>query len=289
MAVRRRRQRRVGVSYRVVTQRVRVHSAAIIAASDIEVGAIADAEWSARSKRQVQHVRPAGPIVQFIVVNRDARGRVAAGCNDAESTPGATIEPQPGHQHAGPSAPTIRNRVVNLCGRGGRGEWSPATEQVEFPLEHGAARPSDRRGHHGAGGPGVSGNIVDVQRVQLGGTAIAAGNVELPVDHTEPRQKQRRRQRRTRCPAVGGNVVDAQRVDCSGAIVTASYVDLPIEIPGGMIGQPGGLRYGRARSPYVSGYVVDAGSRRLAAEGKSSDVIDLARARGTRGRRCYRW
>ena len=289
MSVTRRRQRRIGVSYRVVTQQVGVHSAAIIAASDIVVGAIADAEWSARSIRQVQHVRPAGPVVQFIVVNRDARGIVAAWSIDAESTPCATIEPQPGHHHVGPSAPTIGNRVVNLCGRDGRGEWSRATEQVKFPLEHRAARPSNWRGHHGAGGPGVSGNIVDVQRVQLAGTAVAAGNVELPVDHTEPRQIQRRRQRRPRCPGVGGNVVDAQRIDCSGAIVTASYVDLPIEIPGGMIGQPGGLRYGRARSPYVSGYVVDAGGRRLAAQHKSSDVIDLARARGTRGRRCYRW
>src|SRR5205823_12716573 len=100
--VRRGRQRRVGVSYRVVTERVRVHSAAIVAASDIVIGAIADAEWSARSKRQVQHVRPAGPVVLFIVVNLDARGSVAAWSKDAESTPCATIEPQPGHQHAGP-------------------------------------------------------------------------------------------------------------------------------------------------------------------------------------------
>src|SRR5438093_143947 len=103
--------------------------AAIVAASDIEVGAIADAEWSARSKRQVQHVRPAGPVVQFIVVNRDARRLVAAGCNDAESTPSTAIEPQPVHHHVGPSAPTISNRVVDL--RDGLRSWETATEQVE--------------------------------------------------------------------------------------------------------------------------------------------------------------
>ena len=151
-----------------------MHSRAIVAAAEIEEDAITNAEWSARSIRQVRHVGP-GPSEQFVVVNRNTWALIAARRKDAEVIPCTTIEPQPVHYHVRPHAPTVSNRVVDL--RDGLRGRDAAPEEVEFPLTHRAARRCYRRRHVWSGRPCVTGDVIDVQRVQLSAAIVTRGNV----------------------------------------------------------------------------------------------------------------
>ena len=235
MAVARRRQRRISVCYWIVTQRVHVNGAAIVAAPNINKRAIADGKWSAGVKRQRRLYRPTGSQL-FVVTDWNAGALISARGHDAGVIYRSSIEPQPVHVHVRPAAPTVGNRIVDLCGCDGRGEWSRASEQVEFPLVHCAARPCYWRWHDRPGAPRVTGDIVDIQGVHFAATAVTAGNVELAVDDPEPGQEERLRQGRAGSPAIGGDVVDAQCVYRSAAVVATCHVNLPIPIRGGMIG-----------------------------------------------------
>jgi hypothetical protein len=148
----------------------------IVPAADIHKRAIADRKGSARGKWQRRLYRPAGSQL-FVVIDRDAGGVVSARSNDAAIVYRSSVEPQPGHVHRRPGAPTVGNRIVDLRSRDRRREGSRASEQVEFPLVHGAARPCYWRWHNRTGAPRAAGDIVDVQRVHLGRAIVTAGNV----------------------------------------------------------------------------------------------------------------
>jgi len=139
-----------------------VDTRAIIPAADVEEIAITHAEWSTRSIWQVHHIRP-GPIVRFVVVNRDAGTLVAARSYDARITYRCSIEPQPVHYHVRTAGPAVSHRIVDLGDRL-RGRKS-AAEQIQFPLEHRAARRCHCRWHIRTGCPRIGRDIVDVQRV----------------------------------------------------------------------------------------------------------------------------
>src|SRR5437588_12358455 len=141
-----------------------MHSRAIVAASDIDNGAVADGKWSARVERQRGLHRPGGNQL-FVVIDRAAWGLVSARGNDAGVIHRSPVEPQPVHVHGRPTAPTVGNWIVDL--RGGSSGGKSSSVEVEFPLVNGAARPCYWRGHHRPGGPHVCRDIIDVQRVQF--------------------------------------------------------------------------------------------------------------------------
>ena len=136
--------------------------AAIVAAPDIHKRAIADGKGSAEVERQRRLYRPATSQL-FVVVDRNAGRLISARGYDAGIVYVPAVEPQPVHVHVRPAAPTVGNRVVDLSDRKRAGE--PASEEVEFPLVHGAAGPCYWRGHDWPRGPHVGRDVVDVQRV----------------------------------------------------------------------------------------------------------------------------
>jgi hypothetical protein len=154
--------------------------------------------------------------------------------------------------------------------RGGKS----ASVEVEFPVEHSAARPCHRLRHRRSGGPHVGSDVVDVQRVQFNESVVTTGNVQLAIDDPEPRQNQRLRQGSKRSPAIAGNVVSVERVHRPTSIVTGSHVNNPIPERRGHVGQRGGHR--RAGSPGVGADGVNAGYVAYPATAiKAAHVIDL--------------
>ena len=162
----------------------------------------------------------------LVSVNRDARDLVPARGNDSKVGPCRPIEPQSTYVQIGPGAPGVTKRVVDLGDR--RRGGKSASVEVEFPVEDGAARPCHWLRHGRTGGPRVSSDVVDVQRVQFNGEVVTTGNVQLAVDDPEPRQNQRLRQGGKRGPAIAGDVVSVERVHCPTSIVTGSHVNNPI-------------------------------------------------------------
>ena len=184
-----------------------MNGAAIVAATDIDKRSVADRKRSAGDKWQRGLDCPAGSQL-FVVIDFNAWWVVTAGRHDAGVVYRSSVEPQPAHVHGRPGAPTVGNRIVDLRGGDGRGEWCSASEQVEFPLVHRAARRCYWRRHDRPGCPTVGGGVVDVQRVHFGRAIVTAGNVELAVDDPEPGQVQRCRQGRAGSPAIAGDIVD---------------------------------------------------------------------------------
>src|SRR5438132_9272833 len=101
----------------MATQRVCVHGAAIVTASDIDKGAIANDKWSASRIRQRGLYRPAGSQL-FVVIDWGTRGIVCPGRNDTVMVNRCTVEQQPSYVHGRPSRPVVGSRVVVLR-RGG--------------------------------------------------------------------------------------------------------------------------------------------------------------------------
>jgi hypothetical protein len=153
-----------------------MNGAAIVPAPDIDKRAIADRKRPAGGERQRGLYRPSASQL-FVVINRDAGGVVSAGRHDAAVIYCSSVEPQPGHVHGRPAAPTVCNRVEDLRGGDGRGEWSCAPEQVEFPLVHGAARPCYWRWHRRTSAPRVGRDVIDLQLGPFAGAVVTAGNV----------------------------------------------------------------------------------------------------------------
>ena len=126
-------QRRIGVRYGIVTQRVCASGAAIVTASDIDKRAIADDKRSGSRIRQRGLYRPGGRQL-FVVSDRRTNDGVSPGRNDTCVTNRCTVEPQPSHIHGRSSGPSVGIRVVDLRFGDAYSEWSPAPEQVKFPL-----------------------------------------------------------------------------------------------------------------------------------------------------------
>ena len=265
-----------------------MHNAPVITATNIEKGAIADAEWSARDVRQRSYLRPAGSIKQLVVIDLDAYRVVSARGDDAGIIKSTSVEPQPRHDHASVGGPAVGHRVVDLRDRGVSRERSRASEHIEFALEHGAARPCHGRWYRSAGAPTVGGDVIDLQVGDFTETRVTAGNVQLATDNPEAWQVHRCRHIRPGTPAIAGDVIDADRVDRPRPVEAAGYVNLPVEVAGSLIGQSGRLRYGRPGAPGVGSDVIDTGCRCLRAKGEAGDVIDLAPAWCAGGRSCRR-
>src|SRR5882672_4911478 len=99
-----------------------MHRAAIVAAPNIDKGAIANGEGSAREIRHRGLYRPRSSQL-FVVVGREDRCIVSARGHDAAVVNRTSVEPYPGHIHAGPSAPSVANRIIDLRDGAERGEW----------------------------------------------------------------------------------------------------------------------------------------------------------------------
>ena len=138
MSVGRRRQWRIAICYRIVTQQVCVNGGAVVAAADIHKGAITDRKRSAGGKWERRLYRPAASEL-FIGIDRNARSRVSAWGDDAGVIYRCSVEPDPVHVHVWSAAPTVGNRIVDLGNSRSRWEWGSASEYVEFPLINGAA------------------------------------------------------------------------------------------------------------------------------------------------------
>src|SRR5262249_47960275 len=152
------------------------HDATIPAASDIDKGAIANGEGSTGIVRQGGPHRPTDSQL-FVDIDREADRVVSARGNNAAIVYVPAVEPYPSHVHGWPGAPTVGNGVEDWCGGDENGESRRASEQVEFPLVHGAARPTYWRRHVRTGCPGVSRDIVDVQCVHFEHAVATTGNV----------------------------------------------------------------------------------------------------------------
>src|SRR6266404_9954764 len=150
-------------------------SAAIIATADVDNGTIADCKRSAGCEGQRSLYRPAGSQL-LVIVDWNAGRIVAARGYDAGVIQRGAVEPQPGHVHVRPAAPTVGNRVEDLRDRHGRWEHR-ASKQVEFPLVHRAARSCYWRRHDRSRRPHVGRDIVNVQRVYFAAAVVTAGDV----------------------------------------------------------------------------------------------------------------
>src|SRR5262249_1098664 len=146
----------------IVTQRVCARGGAIVTASDIDKGAIADYKRSASRIRQRGLYRPGGRQL-FVVIDRRTHDGVSPGRNDTSVTHRCTVEPQPNHIHRRPNAPSVGLWVVDLRFGDAYSEWSRAPEQVKFPLVHRTAWSCYRRWDGRVSAPGVSRNIIDLQ------------------------------------------------------------------------------------------------------------------------------
>ena len=176
MRVGRRRQRRVAVSHRIITQRVGVDIGAIVATSDIHNGAIAHRKRSASIIRQRCLYRPTGSQL-FVDISRKDGGVVSARSHNAAIVYCSSVEPHPGHVNVWSAAPSVAAGVVDLRDGGKRGKRSPASEQVDLPVEHRAAGPCHWRRHRRAAAPTVSRDIVDLQVGHFAESGVTAGNV----------------------------------------------------------------------------------------------------------------
>lgn len=99
----------------------------VVATADIDKGPIADGKWATRIIRH-RGPRPPGAGALFVNVDRGTDRVIPARGNDAGVVHRRTVEPQSGHVHVRTNAPTVRNRVVPLRGRGGHGEGSPTAK-----------------------------------------------------------------------------------------------------------------------------------------------------------------
>ena len=150
---------------------------AIVAATDIDKGAIADRKRSERRIRERGSHQPEGS--QLFVVSGRGAGIGSARGNNARVIHRCPIEERLGHHHGRPAAPTVSHWVEDLRRGSQRGEWRSASEEIEFALVYRAARPRYSGWHWGrrVNAPGVSTNIIHLQRGHLSRAIIAAGNV----------------------------------------------------------------------------------------------------------------
>ena len=137
------------------------------------------------------------------------------------------------------------------------GGGSVAAGQVEVLADLGEATQEVAGGRHrGAGGPGVGGNIVDVQgRGGVGTAGIgAASDEDLVVERAGGGPVGAERDGRAGSPGVAGDVVDVHGRR-RGAVEAADGVDFAVPIGGG-----GSLADGRGRGrqggPDVGGDVI---------------------------------
>jgi hypothetical protein len=132
--------------------------------------------WRARRCRR-RGATAAAATEHLNIIGREDAGVVPARGKDAANIECPSIEPQLTRDHSRPSAPAIGNGIVDLGDSCGHRERSCSSEHVEFSIKHRATGSGYRRWDRGAGGPGVRGDIVDLQIGHFSPTVVTAGHV----------------------------------------------------------------------------------------------------------------